>query len=207
MSQNKSKQRSTSHQIAKSIREKPGQFKANVELNHAFRFYSTNGGLIAVTPTSILGAAGTMCTVGNTTVVTYANSFRINRIRIWGGAQVPATTVPTTVAVDWTGLGNSPSREVSDTTVSNAFPAFIDTSPPPNSLAAFWQTASSTTIFTLKCPVQSVVEVHLTLILADGNPDSEGTAITVATGTQGSTYWLALDSTHIYPPISLVTTF
>jgi hypothetical protein len=189
----------------------PGQFKTNVEYNHMYRFYVSSNANTVITPTTLLGAMGTIGRVTNTSVTTICNSVRLNRVKIWGAGATTGTagTSLQTVSVDWTGEGNTPSREVTDSSNSVTFPAFVDTRPPPQSLASFWQVASSTTLCTLSAPPGSLVEVHLTSILADGSPDSLGTTINVATAIVGRPYYLALDgpSTNAYLPIGLATTF
>lgn len=111
-----------------------------------------------------------------------------------------------TCSVEWVGA-NSPNREYSDTSVSVATPAHVSCPPPPMSLAAFWQTASSATLFSLVAPVGSIIDIHLALILSDDDQGSN-TPISVASAVLGQSYYLSLDpnATHRYTPVSLVTT-
>lgn len=182
----------------------PIQIKSNVELRHRYRFVSTSGTATAITPTSLLGAAGGLCTVTNTQVATFSSSVKVNRVQI---LTPPASQgANATCSVEWAGFNNSPDREYSDTTISVSTPAQISCSPPPQSLASFWQVGGTTTLFTVVAPTGSIIDIVLSLILADGTNNS---GIVVATGVLGTVYYLSLDpvATHRYTPVSLTTTF
>lgn len=189
---------------ASRVRNGPKQFKSNVELRHSYRFVSTNATATALTPSSILASAGTMCTVANSSTINLFSAFKLNQIEMWTPPASQGTSA--TCSVDWVGLGNSPNREYSDTTVSVATPAYLKCPPPPNSLASFWQTASVTAICTITAPVGTIIDVHLSLILTDDDIGQIGTAIAV--GALGNVYYLSLDpnATHRYTPVSLTTT-
>lgn len=180
----------------------PMQIKSNVEFRHRYRFVSTSGTATAVTPTSLLAAAGsTGLTV--VAVATLCSSVKVNRIEI---LTPPASQgANATCSVEWTGFNNSPDREFSDTTISVATPARVSCSPPPQSLASFWQVPGNTTLFTVVAPTGSIIDVILSLILADG---SNNAAVSVATAVVGNIYYLSLDpnATHRYTPVSLTTT-
>jgi hypothetical protein len=179
--------------------------KSNIEFRHRYRFTSTSATPTALTGTSLLGAAGTMCTVANSVVCAVASSVKISNISIW---TPPASQgSPATCSVDWIGYQNSPDREVSDTSVSVSTPAKVSTSPPRNSLAAFWQLAGGTALCTLTAPVGSVIDVDLALIFNDDD-GAVINQISVTTGTLGASYYLSLDpnGTHRYTPVSLNTT-
>jgi hypothetical protein len=158
-----------------------------------------------VTPTSLLGAAGGIVAVANTTLTTIHSSVKVNQIDIW---TPPASQgASATCSVNWVGYNNSPDREYSDTSVSVATPAHVTCSPPQQSLASFWQAASATNLFVVTAPTGSIIDVHLSLIFADG-ADQAGTGISIATGVLGSNLYLSLDpnATHRYTPVSLTTT-
>lgn len=172
--------------------------------SHKYRFTSTSGTATALTPTSILLAAGSVGTVTNTTVVSLATSVRISNITIWTPPASQGATA--TCAIDWIGSANAPNREVSDTTVSVSVPARVSSAPPPNSLASFWQTSSASTLCVLTAPTGSVIDVQMTLILSDTD-QVQGT-VGVATAVIGALYYMSLDpnATHRFVPVSLVTT-
>jgi len=182
------------------------QIPSNVSYGHTFRFLSTSGTLTAITPTSLLGAAGAFTQVVNTTLVTVNASVRVNKIEMWTPPAAQGSSA--TCAVNFSGTSlNQPDREYSDTTVSTAFPAHLVVRPAATSLASFWQAASANTLFTLVAPVGTIIDVHVALIWNDGGDAASG-AITVATAALGALYYMSLDpnATHRYTPVSLTTT-
>jgi len=115
-----------------------------------------------------------------------------------------------TCSVEWASQSNANNLEVSDTSVSVMRPAHIFTRPPAQSLASFWQSPgiADNQLFNIIAPTGSIIDVAVQLISQD---DDNGAAITrgVATGVLGTVYYLSLDnaSGHVYPPVSLTTTF
>jgi hypothetical protein len=185
----------------------PQQFMSNITFGHTFRFVSTSSTATAITPTSLLCSAGTICYVTNTSVISLYGSTRITRIRMWAPVQSQGTAA--TCSVLWAGSVTPfyQDREISDTSVSVTKPAFIDCAPPAKSLAAFWQTASSNTLCTLVAPVGTIIDITLALTLQDEDGPSPATS-TVTTGVLSVQYYLSLDpnATHRYTPVSLFTT-
>jgi len=173
-------------------------------LSHRFRFVSTSGTATSITPTSLLGAAGTIGTVVNSTVVPMMESIKIREVSIW---TPPASQgAAATCSILWVGIANQANnQEVSDTSVSVATPAHVKSRPPRNSLASFWQQASTTSLFTITAPSGSIIDVTLDMIVGD---DENNINISVTTNYVGATYFLALDgpSTHRFTPVSLTTT-
>jgi len=179
-----------------------------VQLQHTFRFTSTSGTVTAITAKGLLLAAGALGTITNSTVTSPFASVKLQKVEIW---TPPASQgASSTCSVEWASQSNANNQEISDTTVSVATPAHVRASPPRNSLASFWQSPGITNnqLFNLIAPAGSIIDVTLSLIMQD---DDNGAAITgaVATAVVGTVYYLALDNvaTHIYPPVSLTTTF
>lgn len=169
-----------------------------------YRFVSTSGTITSVSPSDLMTASGTICTVANTTCTSMFGTVKVNRIEIW---TPPASQgASATCSCEFFGTSNTPSREFSDTSISVATPAHLVAVPPPQSLASFWQGASGTALFKLTAPVGSIIDVWLSLIMND----DEVTIVTraVSTATLGSIYYLGLDSTATtrYVPVSLTTT-
>jgi len=186
----------------------PTQFSSNVRLNHKFRFTAASAFNHALSPFDIGGALGSVGTVTNSTVTCFVESFKIRKIEVWSS---PASQgANSTVSLDWVGFGNSPNIEFSDTTLSVTKNAHIVTSPPQNSLCHFWQNVSDvTSLFTLVCPMNSIVDLSLDMILADQEVGL--VAITgLTTVVLGHIYYLALDrgnaGTNVLVPVSLNTT-
>jgi hypothetical protein len=202
----RARQNKSSGMQSRAARMAPQQISSNIVLRHTYRFVSTSGLGTALTPTSLLCAAGTMGVVVNTQVNSFFASVRIRRIVIYTPPASQGSNA--TCSVDWVGFNNSPNIEQSDTTVSVAQPAIVSTSPPASSLASFWQVAGTATLCTLTAPTGSIIDVSLDLILTD---DDAGTLAnsTVATAALGIVYYLSLDpnATHRYTPVSLTTTF
>jgi hypothetical protein len=188
-----------------SSQNRPPQLRSNVEVRHRYRFLSGSGTATFLTPQSLIFAAGSMCTVANTTCAALFGSVKLNSIEMWSPPASQGSA--STCSVDWAGYQNSPSREFSDTSVSVSTPARVSCRPPPMSLASFWSIASSATVLcTVVAPAGTIIDVSLSLILSDDDVTAATQA--VATGTLGNIYYLSLDSnaTHRFTPVSLATT-
>jgi hypothetical protein len=196
----------------KTNANKPPQIQSNVRVSHKYRFTSTSATPTIIHVGDLLGAAGTIGIVLNSLVATIANGVQLKSVEVW---TPPASQgASATCSVSWEGALNAISSEVSDTTMSVATPAHIRAIPPANSQAKFWQNISSisTALFTLIAPPGSVIDVVMNLVLNDDDdPTASFFSPTVATAQLGRMYYLALDTaqtgTHIYPPVSLTTTF
>jgi len=186
----------------------PPQLKSNIMLTHRYRFLSTSSTTTTITPNSILCAAGTICTVVNSNVISMFTSFKIRRVEVWSPPASQGAAV--TCSLNWSGAVSqfSPDLEVSDTSLSVTRPAYISTSPPQGSIASFWQSLSSNGIFELTAPSGSVIDVVLDLILYDDDNPAGQANVAVTTATLGLTYYMSLDpnTTHRYVPVSLTTT-
>jgi len=185
----------------------PPQIRSNPQLRHKYRFAVGSAGTYIITNSDVLLACGVICTTANSVVTGIFSSFRIRSIEVWGGFVGSSTSnAPTTVAVNWNGapifVANA---EVSDTSVSSAYPAHIVARPPKNTNASFWQTASSNSLFDLVVPTNAMIDLEVDLIMSDNQDAVTGT---VTTGTLGTEYFLALDgaASNDLVPVSLNTT-
>jgi len=184
---------------------RPISLSSNITLGHKYRFVSSSGTATAITPTSLLGAAGTYCYAANSAVQSFFQSVRVNRVQIWAPPASQGSSV--TCSLEWVGIANQASnREVSDTSNSVTAPAKVDSRPPRLSLASFWQQPSSTALFTIVAPAGSIIDVTMSLIAQDDN--SVAASIAVASGSLAYVYYLSLDpnATHRFTPVSLTTT-
>ena len=191
----------------------PPMLKSNVVISHKFRFLSS----AALVPTTtgyvtvggLLGAAGTLGRVANTSVTCIFGSVRLKRIEMW--APPAAQGGAATVSVNYFAAAGQPNMEFSDTSVSVAQPAHIVAYPPSQSLAGFWQNAIgfATALCGMTGPAGTIVDVDVDLVM--GDQDGTGQLIiNVATSVLGQIYYLALDQpggTHVAVPVSLSTTF
>lgn len=205
--QNSRKQRGPARRgAATGSSQNPPQFESNLKMNHKFRFMASSSETnFSITDSSIIGALGGICTVANSTVTNFAQSFKIRKIEMWAAPSAQGNA--STVSVEWFGFGNSPNIEHSDTTLSVAKNARVFSVPPPSSLASFWQKSTSTTLFLLSFPANSIIDITFDIMMADQETALETSAVTTA--TLGHIYYLALDQeagSHILVPVSLNTT-
>jgi hypothetical protein len=192
---------------ASNAMSKPGQFKSNIIIHHTQRYVTTGTGT-TLTAKNIAASFGSMCTVTNSTCTTLYDAVRVKRIKIWGTAAAASSTV----SVEWSAASpgvNYANVEVSDTSTSTAYPPFVSTAPPRESLASFWTNAfSSVVLATLTLPnAGTIIDVEAELIISDSATAAETT--TVVTGVLGEVYYLPLDgtTTHSIIPVSNTTTF
>lgn len=83
---------------------------------------------------SVLAACGGVATSG-TLLSLNASSVRIKSITIWSP---PGAAINATASITWFGV-NVPDKEISDTAFGNTFPAYVRSTPPPNSQASYFQ--------------------------------------------------------------------
>jgi len=167
---------------------------------------STNTGSYAVSVGSLLGAFGGICTVTNSTVSTVHSSVRVLKVQLWPG---PSTTAAGAADLTWSGAsGNIPDDErIRPVPEGVSVTGVLTFTPPKASLAALWwdEPDNGTTLFNIQGTPGSVVLVDVQLTQAQ-------TVIpfpsTVATGTVGTFYYLALDgpSSNKWTPIGVTTT-
>jgi hypothetical protein len=181
----------------------PQQFESNVRFHHRFRYIAQGAVSENITDTQCVSTMGGVCTVNNTLITCWTQSFKVKRIEIWSAPASQGSTA--TCSVEWFGFGNSPNIEESDTSLSVSKNAYINSAPPPTSLAAFWQKATGTNLFKLTCPIGSIIDIVFDAILSD---DEAVTTASVAAGIVGTIYYLYLDNggSDLIKPVSLVTT-
>ncbi len=119
------------------------------------------------------------------------SGIKLDRVCIWGNND---TNSFSTVSLEWQSR-NGPSNLLTDTgTLSR--PAHVSTAPPRNSLAGFWSqfrdgvTTNQEVLFYLSCPQGSIVDVHVTCVIANGNAGTEVDHVTTVTvpGSVGMFY-------------------
>ncbi len=165
---------------------RPIQFRANPELTRRYRFVSSSGTSTLIQSTTLAAACGvvaTSATVGQSIV----QALKVREVEIWAPPSSQGSAV--TCSILWQGGSTSQPREVSDTSVSTAIPAHVKSGPPAGSLASFWTTANNS-LFTLVAPSGSIIDVTVSLVLADGNASTIGAAVLVG-ATTGRMYYCA----------------
>jgi len=187
----------------------PSQLKTNLEIKHQYRFTSTAATSTSITDTLLLSAAGV---VASTAVLgkSIFQAVKINQIEIFtppasqGASATCSILFPPSAAANY-----AMPREITDTTVSVSEPAHVLTSPPPNSAASFWNGPSGANLFTLVAPTGSIIDVWLSLVLADGPADYNLPTATLVGASVGATYFCSLDSStkagSIYQAVGLTS--
>lgn len=182
----------------------PRQLRANLEHTHQFRFTSTTATLTAISDTTLLAACG-VCAVSAVSGAPIRYTVRLKQIEIF--TPPAAQGAAATCSVLWPATQRSQAREVSDTTVSTAQPAHLVTTPPAESLAAFWVNGSlGQGLCFISAPSGSIIDVWVQLVDGDGASTGGSNAVLVG-ATTGVVYYTCLDSltnaTGIYKPVSL----
>lgn len=182
---------------------KPPQIASNIVIDHVYRFVSTSGASTQITQANLLGIAGGVGTVANTTISLIANAVSVKKVSIWSPPSAQGQAV--TCSLEWTSLNGGRMIEVSDSSLSVAVPAVVVSRPPKGSLASLWLGNTADGVFVITAPTGSIIDVHAVHVLED----AAGANITYAAAavTLGDTYWLPLDgTTDLYTPVSLRTT-
>jgi hypothetical protein len=205
--------------VAISRRMNPPPLKTNIIGRHTFRFVSTNGSATDITAISTLFVVGGLCApTGYFTG--WAESVKVHSIQIWTPYSTGSSPINNTCSVKWNAdTFLVPNVEVSDTTTSSAFPAYINAVPPPRSSAAEWMNTSSfqddSSIYcTVTAPNNSIIDVDLSYVLYDeiyntggANPNILNlTAYNSTYAYYGSFDGMGSIGTHRYTPVSLSTT-
>lgn len=120
-----------------------------------------------------------------TTATSVIGGIRLKRLRVWSPAEVGAAINVEFVQNTTTFIG-SPSIRFNDRCVSTAYPAYVECSPPENSLSGFWISGSATStgsVVNLDLSDGSVVDLSLEIVLLDSEA---GQALTIAGGVPGT---------------------
>lgn len=183
----------------------PPQLNASIHQLHKYRFANSSQQVgVSVSVGSLLGAAGSVCTVANTTITSFNTACRILKIEVWPSTAASGTTFAN---VYWFSDVNMPddehdSRIPQGVTLTRSMVFH----PPKHSRASFWWQSSATSqvLFKLGCSAFSVVDVTMETTLSN---NLSGVSQTVATATLGLVYYGYLDgTTHAFQPIGLPNT-
>jgi len=183
------------------------QFKSQKIYRKTQRYFvSTNNNSALMYNQELLLSVGGMATTA-TNLAPMAESFKLNRVRVWGSPSSVGTAC--SVQVNWfpsasTSLTYVPGLEYISTSCNTAVNAYISCKPPKNSLASFWQNSQSNlALFKLTVPAGGIIELDVSFILLTN--DLLPTAYTTSTTMSvGYVYVVALDaSTHSITPIGV----
>lgn len=141
---------------------------------------------------------------------------RLRKIEMWN---VPYTSTPSTVSVEWSPFAASVafmpggrSQIVSDTSMSPSITAHIATRPPKGSLSDMWQMSANTgtvILCELSAPIGTVIDLFIDYSFLDSTTNEIASVTTAVAGaTTGAMYCRDLFSsqgTTTVPPVSLPT--
>ncbi len=190
----------------------PPEMEATCFVRKRFRFRASAAlSGASLTLNGFLGACGGICTVANTNLRAWASSFQIKRVVAWPPGGVSGST--NQVFIDWSSAGNS--NFTPDTSRIVTIPDGVTVTkslvfePPTKSLAEFWYNPTNMSatgpIMAMTCPSGTIVDLILTFTLSNVNL---GNNITIAAGSVGTVYYLALDgpSNNKLVPLGVPTT-
>jgi len=173
---------------------RPPQFVATVRFPHRARFQCATGvTTLNITRAILLNLLFVAKT--SSTATRLLSGIRLKSISLWAvqtGQSASEQLVACTTSVEWTST-NGPSTIVSDSSMS-VLPAYVQTSPPRNSLASFWSlTGNNETdvLAILSLVDRSVIDITFESVIQNGETP---TALSPTTAmTAGSVYMSYLD--------------
>lgn len=188
----------------------PPPFQAAYVVGKVLRFKS-NAAMsgLAISAVNLLDL---LCMADTTTsAFRLMSSVLLRKVEIWG--PMASDLSPVTVSAEFqtdasTGIGGSNALK-SDTSMGSTRCAYVGFKPRTNSLASLWQgRASVQSLMKLSGPTGSIVDVHLTFVLQNGEtPLAVANALVAA--TVGTVYCRGLDgvaaATTVLPPLSYAT--
>jgi len=176
----------------------PPSIRSNVIVHHKYRFQGTSVNY-TFTQQNILNLIGLMArttTVGGN----LAQSFKLNFVEIWATSQ---SNNSSSITLRWASdstIGNS-TNEVSETSLSSAYPSHIVARPSPSMYQSFWQVEGNDNTkeyFTVVASTQSIIDIDVSYILFDG---LGSTSVTIADATAGRIYYPSPHSSMV--PVGL----
>jgi len=166
--------------------------RASIRNVHRFRFICTAGAGYGITLANLFGAMGGIVDVVNSSLICWATALQLQRVTIYESAQGVATV---NSSIQWynTTDVNSPDEYTVNSTIPYDRPSVISQKPFPKSLASFWWNTQATptlALFNVVCSIGSIIDVTLMFDMGNAAP---ALPITIAAGTLGGYYYLALD--------------
>ncbi len=158
----------------------PPSFSSVAPFTKTYRFFCNTSFAGTITNNDLISVAGGIVSVANTTVAPIAVSFKVHKVRIWGA---PATAgAGAQISIRWNTESNYPMKELTNTSMSTARPAYLEAVPPKGSEAWLPQGPASSGVFGLAVPAGGIIEIHMTHWFYDTGAAPVGTfTITVAT--------------------------
>jgi hypothetical protein len=187
----------------------PPEFQCVLTVRHKYYFLVEVSGVanVSINDRYIRGAIGGICTVANSKVMPWAGSIKLHSIVLW-----PSAVSGSSGACDlyWVSTGT---EFIKDDEKFRVLPEGITETgplkftPPAKSLAGEWisDSGSATNLAGLSAPNGTVVCLDVSFTLAN---NITAVLATVASGTLGSVYYLALDgpTSNLVVPLGVPTT-
>lgn len=198
----------------------PPPLQTGTVIDQTYRFRGTSANAISITIAQVLAACGMMAPAtggaGTVNLLPFALSMRVKRIRMWSAQNFNGSTTASSsnfasVSVDYdvdASNGGNPGLQFTDTTMSPAKLAFVDSVPPSGSFASFWhsQVEASEVLFILASTQSSIVDVHVEWVLNDDDGIAGLAGIgNIGAVTAGHVYYRGLGASQQYVPIGRVT--
>ncbi len=169
----------------------PPMIPSVTKITRKYRFACSGNLGATISSANVIGIAGAMCTVTNSTLTYIAFAAQVHKIEVWAPASTNAVMVQT--EIQWYTMNQGPGREVCNTSMTPARPSYTK-SKPRNGEWAFQRFSSgSTPVFGISCPAGSIIDLHCSHWLSDLAGANTTQACTVA--VVGELYYTALDGT------------
>ncbi len=160
----------------------PPSLNSTITVKHVFRFQATAAlSGLTVSQTSLLNLLNVATAA--TTSTRLFSALRIDKVRIWG--PMASDLVPVTVSIEYPivaqAFSNAP-KLFSDTSMGSGIAAYVEAKPPAGSLASAWLSGiGGLTLIQLNGPDNSVVDLHVTMVLQNGETPVAGNTLSGAT--------------------------
>ncbi len=181
----------------------PPRFQSVTNLTRTYRFSCNTAFSGSVTANDLISVAGGVVSVANTTLAPIAVSFKLHYVRVWA---VPGTLAAASlVSIRWNTESVVPCREDSNTAMTTARPAYLQSVPPRGSFGWLPQGPGTSGVFGMVAPNGAIIEIHATHWFYDTGAAPVGTfTITVATAVGIMQYgYLDQTSTKSLQPVGL----
>jgi len=181
---NKNKSNKQNKQVKKQALsvDRPLQFDSTKHTRGRARYGFTSGQTVQLTRAMLLNHL-VMNTASGTANYRLFTGFRLKSIHLW-----TAAANNNIISVEWTST-YGPSQIASDTSCGTSIPAAVHTSPPKDSLAAFWSLTGSNeadVVAIIIGPTGTFCDITYEAILQNG--ETPVLATTTANGTVGTVY-------------------
>jgi len=161
-------------QIVNALPHFPEAFQATISGSHTFRFQSDTESAQSLSRGNLLNLV--RVAISSTSAARIFSGVRLNWIKIYAFSGTELTNL-NTASVEWTST-NGPSKVVSDTG-NPMHPAYLHTSPPKDSLSAFWSLTGnneSDVLAIINKPLAAITDINISYILQNGEAPSSASS-------------------------------